>query len=1058
MLKISFKLVICCRHLLLHSNISSFYNQTKTPKMADGVLSNVVGDIITKLGSRALHEIGLWWGVKGELKKLEATVSSIRNVLLDAEEQQKLNRQVKGWLERLEEVVYDADDLVDDFATEALRRRVMTGNRMTKEVCLFFSSSNQLVYGFKMGHKIKAIRERLADIEGDRKFKLEVRTDQERIAWRDQTESSLPEVVIGREGDKKAITELVLSSNGEECVSVLSIVGMGGLGKTTLAQIIFNDELIKNSFERRIWVCVSDPFDVKMVVRKILESATEKKPEDLELEALKSQLGRIIDGKKYLLVLDDVWNENREKWQNLKRLLVGGSSGSKILITTRSKKVADISSTMAPHVLEGLSRDESWSLFLHVALEGQEPKHANVREIGEEILKKCCGVPLAIKTIASLLYEKNPETEWPLFLRNELSRISQDDNDIVPTLKLSYDQLPSHLKHCFAYCALCPKDYEIDVKTLIHLWVAQGFVEAPITSDRLEDIGLEYFMKLWWRSFFQEVKRDRFGNIESCKMHDLMHDLATTVGEIRIRLVNSDAPNIDEKIRHVALKLDVAPQEVLNIAKKSRSFLLLEKHDYNKLFIHKNLWCIRAYDMNDCGIEKVDSCIKMLKHLRYFGVSGNVKLRTLPNSITDLLNLRVLNVSNCRRLKELPKDIKKLVNLRHLYCEGCKSLTHMPRGLGQLTSLQTLSQFVVAKGHISSKDVGKINELNKLNNLRGSLEITNLGFVDNEIVNVNLKEKPLLQSLVLHWKESWEDSNVDRDEMAFQNLLPHPNLKELNVVRYGGRRFPSWFSSLTNLVQLHIWNGNECQHLPPMDQIPSLQHLEILGFDDLEYMEIEGQQTSFFPSLKTLNLHGCPKLKGWQKKRDDSTVLELLKFPCLSYFSCNNCPSLTSIPQFPSLDESLNLQKASPQLVHQIFTPSISSSSSIIPPLSKLKHLSIVYIEELESLPRDGLRNLTCLQRLTIGFCPALKCLPQEMRSLTSLRELNIEICPQLKERCGNKKGADWEFISHIQNIKVDRQTIQKEGRYLLDDEASEVSRGRGKDVIAAITLIYLLN
>uniref|UniRef100_A0A199UAP7 Uncharacterized protein n=1 Tax=Manihot esculenta TaxID=3983 RepID=A0A199UAP7_MANES len=960
--------------------------------MADGVLSNVVGDIITKLGSRALDEIGLWWGVKGELKKLEATVSSIRNVLLDAEEKQKLNRQVKGWLERLEEVVYDADDLVDDFATEALRRRVMTGNRMTKE---------------------------------------------ERIAWRDQTESSLPEVVIGREGDKKAITELVLSSNGEECVSVLSIVGMGGLGKTALAQIIFNDELIKNSFERRIWVCVSDPFDVKMIVRKILESATKKKPEDLELEALKSQLGGIIDGKKYLLVLDDVWNENREKWQNLKRLLVGGSSGSKILITTRSKKVADISSTMAPHVLEGLSPDESWSLFLHVALEGQEPKHANVREIGEEILKKCCGVPLAIKTIASLLYNKNPETEWPLFLRNELSKISQDDNNILPTLKLSYDHLPSHLKHCFAYCALYPKDYEIDVKTLIHLWVAQGFVEAPITSDRLEDIGLEYFMKLWWRSFFQEVERDEFGNVKSCKMHDLIHDLAITVGGTRIQLVNSDAPNINEKTHHVALNSNVASQEILNNAKRLRSFLLLEKHNYKEFLIHKNLRCLRAYSMIEYSIEysivKVDSLMKMLKHLRYLDVSWNEKLKALPNSIMDLLNLQVLNVSYCFGLKELSKDVKKLVNLRHLYCEDCKSLTHMPRGLGQLTSLQTLSHFVVAKRHIFSKDVGKINELNKLNNLRGRLVIRNLRCVDNEIVNVNLKEKTLLQSLELNW----EDSNVDRDEMAFQNLQPHPNLKELHVYGYGGRRFPSWFSSLTNLVNLYISDANGCQHLPPMDQIPSLQYLQIVGLDDLEYMVIEGQPASFFPSLKNLTLHDCPKLKGWQKKRDDSTALELLQFPCLSYFSCDNCPNLTSIPQFPSLDESLDLEEVSPQLVHQIFTPSISSSSSILPPLSKLKLLSISHIEELESLPPDGLRNLTCLQTLSIGTCPALKCLPQELHSLTSLRRLYIKNCPQLKERCGNKKGVDWEFISHIQNIEVEGQTIQKEGRYLLDDEAS---------------------
>ncbi|XP_043814133.1 putative disease resistance protein RGA3 [Manihot esculenta] len=1004
--------------------------------MADGVLSNVVIDIITKLGSRALHEIGLWWGVKGELKKLEATVSSIRNVLLDAEEQQKLNRQVKGWLERLEEVVYDADDLVDDFATEALRRRVMTGNRMTKEVSLFFSSSNKLVYGFKMGHKVKAIRERLADIEADRKFNLEVRTDQESIVWRDQTTSSLPEVVIGREGDKKAITQLVLSSNGEECVSVLSIVGIGGLGKTTLAQIILNDELIKNSFEPRIWVCVSEPFDVKMTVGKILESATGNRSEDLGLEALKSRLEKIFSGKKYLLVLDDVWNENREKWQNLKRLLVGGSSGSKILITTRSKMVADISGTIAPHVLEGLSPDESWSLFLHVALEGQEPKHANVREMGKEILKKCHGVPLAIKTIASLLYAKNPETEWLPFLTKELSRISQDGNDIMPTLKLSYDHLPSHLKHCFAYCAIYPKDYVIDVKRLIHLWIAQGFIESPSWSDCLEDIGLEYFMKLWWRSFFQEVKRDRCGNVESCKMHDLMHDLATTVGGKRIQLVNSDASNIDDKIHHLALNLDVASKEILNNTKRLRSLLFLEKYDYDQLFIYKNLKFLRVFTMH--SYKTVDNSIKMLKYIRYLDVSDNKGLKALSHSITDLLNLQVFDVSYCVQLKELPKDIKKLVNLRHLYCEGCYSLTHMPRGLGQLTSLQTLSLFVVAKGHISSKDVGKINELNKLSNLRGRLAIRNLGCVDNEIVNVNLKEKPLIQSLKLSWEESWEDSNVDRDEMAFQNLQPHPNLKELRVLNYGGRRFPSWFSSLTNLVYLCIWNCKRYQHLPPMDQIPSLQYLEIWGVDDLEYMEIEEQPTSFFPSLKTLELYRCPKLKGWQKKKeDDSTALELLQFPCLSYFVCEDCPNLTSIPQFPSLDHSLSLRYASPQLVHQIFTPSISSSSSIVPPLSKLKILRIRDIKELESLPPDGLRNLTCLQRLTIEICPAIKCLPQEMRSLTSLRELNINDCPQLKERCGNRKGADWACISHIPNIEVDDQRIQREGRYLLDDEAS---------------------
>ncbi|KAF2319602.1 hypothetical protein GH714_017455 [Hevea brasiliensis] len=430
------------------------------------------------------------------------------------------SNEVKDWLGKLQEIVYDADDLIDDFATEALQRQVMTGNRMTKEVSLFFSSSNRLVYGFKMGHKIKAIRKRLLQIDADTEsFNLEVHNEERGYTTkvRDQTESSVPEVVIGREGDKTAIIEFLLASNSEENVSVLSIVGIGGLGKTALAQFIFNDEQVRKHFEVKLWVCVSDPFDVKMIVKKILESAKGTKSEELELETLKTDLGKIINGQKYMLVLDDVWNENRERWDSLKKLLVGGSGGSKILVTTRSRKVAEVASTVEPYVLKSLSPTESWSLFLRVALRAQEPKDSSVKKTGEEIVSKCVGVPLAIKTIASILCLKNPETEWLVFLQEELSKIAQNENDILPTLKLSYDHLPSHLKHCFVYCALFPKDYVIDVKTLIHLWIAQGFIESSNSSLCVEDIGLQYFTELWWRSFFQEVERDELGNVKVAK-------------------------------------------------------------------------------------------------------------------------------------------------------------------------------------------------------------------------------------------------------------------------------------------------------------------------------------------------------------------------------------------------------------------------------------------------------------------------------------------------------------------------------------------------------------
>ncbi|XP_021669473.2 putative disease resistance protein RGA4 [Hevea brasiliensis] len=1026
--------------------------------MAEAILFDIAGEIIMKLGSLALDEIGVCWGVNDELQKLKRTVSRIQAVLLDAEKKQALDEQVKDWLGKLQEVVYDADDLLDDFATEALQHQVMTGNRLTKEVSLFFSSSNRLVYGFKMGHKIKAIRERLADIEADKQFTLEVQTGVRGYTTmvRDQTESSVPRVVIGRDSDKKAIVELLVASNSEENVSVLSIVGIGGLGKTSLAQLIFNDERIKNYFELKIWVCVSDPFDVKMIVRKILESATGAKSEDLELEALKSQLGNIMYSKRYLLVLDDVWNENREKWDNLKKLLEGGSSGTKILVTTRSERVAQISSTVKPYVLKALSPSESWSLFLQVALKGQEPKDSNIKVIGEKIVNKCVGVPLAIKTIASLLCFKDPKNEWATFLDNELSKVEQNENDILPTLKLSYDNLSSHLKHCFTYCALFPKDHLINVTTLIHLWAAQGFIESPNSSLSVEDRGREYFMDLFWRSFFHEAERDIFGNVESCKMHDLMHDLATLVAGKQISKINSNDTHVDERARHVSfdiwyLRKSHQIPAGLCAAKKLRTFLLPHQELYDDdddddddddgtisldKVILPNFKKLRVFDMDSCGIEKVPSFIKSLRHLRYLNVSRNKKIKELPNFITNLLNLQVLNVSECHRLQKLPKDIKKLISLRHLYCAGCLRLHYMPRGIGQLTSLQTLSMFMAATDDSVSKYAGGLDEMDTLNNLRGSLEIRKLG---HGTINPNLKEKPLLQSLILHFDDNLY---VHREEMA-SCLQPHSNLKELEVWAYRGFSFPSWVSSLTNAVIIRIFHCSKCQHLPPLHQLPSLQYLEINSLSNLEYIETEGQGTTFFPSLKHLQLTHCRELKGWRKSfedyRDDPTAVssqELLQFPCLSQFHCHDCPNLSWIPQLPSLDEELELFYVSAQLVQQIFTTSISSSSSsIVPPLSKLKNLSINTVEELESLPPDGLQNLTSLQQLQMFDCPRLTSFPQEMRSLTSLQELKIVGCPLLNERCANKKGENWHFISHIPNIEVDWRRVQWEGRYLLQNQ-----------------------
>nr|XP_023876130.1 putative disease resistance protein RGA3 [Quercus suber] len=488
--------------------------------MAEGALSGVAKGIVGKAGDLAVQEIALIWGVKDEINKLKETVSTISAVLLDAEAK-KHNNEVKLWLQRLKDAMFDADDLLDEISTEALRREAMTRDKKAKEVRIFFSKSNQLAYGLRMGHKVKAMRERFDAIAADRKFHLDERSDEEQVRCkaREQTHSVVrAEDVIGREDDKKAIIESLLNPNVKENVSVLPIVGIGGLGKTTIAQLVFNDEEIKNHFELKLWVCVSENFNVKIIVEKILECIKNEKPKDLQMNTLVSDLEKGINGKRYLLVLDDVWNEDREKWSELKKILMGGTRGSRILVTTRSEIVAKISQPIQPYVLKGLDEQQAWSLFKKMAFEeGEELKNGSFVEIGKEILKKCAGVPLAIRTIGGLLYFKKTEMEWLSFKINELSKIRLNESDILPTLKLSYDHLTSHLKQCFAYCSLFPKDYEIDKSSLINMWVAQGFITLHDKKQCPKDVGHEYFMDLLWRSFFQEVEKDELGNISKFK-------------------------------------------------------------------------------------------------------------------------------------------------------------------------------------------------------------------------------------------------------------------------------------------------------------------------------------------------------------------------------------------------------------------------------------------------------------------------------------------------------------------------------------------------------------
>ncbi|GAB4832130.1 hypothetical protein Ancab_040258 [Ancistrocladus abbreviatus] len=892
--------------------------------MAETMLYGIAMELLKNLGSQALQEIASAWGFKDQLRELRDTTTAIKDVLLDAEEKQSGSRAVGEWLRRLQDVIYAADDLFDEFVTVASRKEVvMTGNRFTKKVRLFFSSSNQIAFAFRVARKIKKIRGKLDRIRRDStestQFALTVRSDEEIVVRRGREEThSFVNVggVIGRDDDKSAVLGMLLSlTSVEENVPVISIVGIGGQGKTTLAQCVYNDEKVEKHFELRLWVCISDVFDVKEIIKKILMSATNSESGNLGMDQLQRQLREKISGKKYLLVLDDVWNDDRSKWLDLRDILMVGGIGSKILGTTRSMQVAEAmrgEQDIPPYWLGGLSEEDSWSLFAKMVFKPrQQQMNPNLVELGREIVKKCANVPLAIRTIGSLLYGKD-QSKWLSLKETELANITEGGNNIIDVLKVSYHHLQSQLKHCFAYCALWPKDSEMRKEQLMRMWMAQGFIVSSSENQSLEEVGEEYFTCLLNRCFFQDVIRDERGNIVSCKMHDLMHDMAQEVARGEIATVGSNERNLNERIRHLSVvePLTSSSESLESLLKlESLRTLLLTRQPEISIFHQfvSGLRYLRVLDLRyTSGVQLLPGSIGKLIHLRYLDLSRG-SIEALPDSILNLWNLQTLNLSHCYKLTRLPEDIKKLINLRHLDLEECLYLTqlpvgitmlrqlrslnlsdccsikHMPFGMGKLTAIQRLDRFVVGTKNSSGSDLrtatAQLSDLGTLNNLRGRLEICVRGKLEDPFSDeANLRSKHGLSELKLKWETEEDDnheSNHKEDhEGVLEGLQPPPNLKKLEIGNYAGERLSSWASVdqltrfLPNLVEIMLENCKRCPNLPLFGQLPSLKCLYLYHLESVEYMESDtslSSSTLFFPSLEELRLGQMTRLKGWWK-------------------------------------------------------------------------------------------------------------------------------------------------------------------------------------------------
>ncbi|XP_027063680.1 putative disease resistance protein RGA3 [Coffea arabica] len=512
--------------------------------MAELIVPKIIDQLSDALMKQLGEKVNLVMGVEEEVANISSKLATIEKVLHDAERRRLKDRSVGIWLEMLEDITYEMDDVLDEWnfkihRAKNARTQPTLRNKVRSFIPSLCSCLKQLLVRSDIAQKIKKINEQLELTlkEADQfKFITSGGIPNSHDFQRIMTTSIIDESeVYGRESDMEKVLDQILSessSQGRDGVQIISVVGAGGSGKTTLAQLLFNNDKVQNHFELRNWICVSDPFDQNRVAKAILENAGKSPPGLLELEPLLQLLKETFSGKRFLLVLDDVWTEDDSKWKPFQYSLKDGAPGSVILVTTRSQRVARVMGSTDTHHLSLISDSDCWLIMQRIAFGGKSGDLCKkVERIGQKIAEKCKGLPLAAKTMGSLLRFKDTVQQWQNVLDSEIWQLEKAAVELFPHLYLSYNELSPELKRCFSYCAVFPKDHVIYVeRELIRLWIAQGYVRPRRRGESLELVGLEYFNNLAMGSFFQEIEKVEayYGLTEYmvCKMHDIVHDFA----------------------------------------------------------------------------------------------------------------------------------------------------------------------------------------------------------------------------------------------------------------------------------------------------------------------------------------------------------------------------------------------------------------------------------------------------------------------------------------------------------------------------------------------------
>ncbi|TVU43138.1 hypothetical protein EJB05_09580, partial [Eragrostis curvula] len=843
--------------------------------------------------------------------------------------------------------------------------------------------------------------------------------------------------IYGRDHEKDKIMELLMG-NGccDKNLTVIPIVGNGGIGKTALAQYVCSDPRVEAYFDTMIWICVSLNFDIEKLTRQMLECITGTDQRgNTDLILLQEMLKDELKGCRVLLILDDIWDiKDTSEWSKLVAPLGCNQhgNGNVILVTTRNLSVANDICTLVPIALDGLNKEDFWECFRAYAF-GKEKGNKKLHYIGKKIADQLKGYPLAAKSVGGLLRKDINSERWTRIFESKEWISHQDSEGIISILKFSYDYLPFHLRRCFSYCSLFPKSYQIYAEDLVYLWISQGLVYPAIDNRRLEEVGSEYLDDLVNLGFFEIVDKDRT-DIHYI-MHDLMHDLSQNVSSKEcFTMDGSQCQPLPSTICHLSImatsqnsdfERDLVQLNTLR-SKKLKSLMLFGS--LGSTFVTsfqfvadviRNLRTFRVSGIEDDGdiLSGFGNCI----HLRYLRVTRQeydkdkpwlVRYnRHFPKELCRLYRLQFLNVGSDCYLSNLNRNFSNLVNLRHFICheENHSELSEVSK----LTSLQELHRFKVTKD--AGFQIAQLTNLSALNSLSISC-LENLE-TKEEAAKARLLDRQYLRSLCLSWDTGRMYANLDMEREVLEELQPHAELNRLQISGYRGVALPMWLgeaSTLAHLRSIYIEDCQQLRTLPPFVHLKSLKKLHLsrifgtpkvsthsleeLVFEEVQELErwvIEDELPLLASELQVLEIKGCPKLKELPLSCCSSKQVEAIPlFPLLHRFVLHDCPLLMPLPLLPLGPKVLRMTV-------------INAGSPLYESLSYYQFKSLSYYQTLILVGTEKLRapygllrlhNLGALSELSLINCANLTWFSWEyaFQQLRSMKKLNFEECPKL--------------------------------------------------------------